>query len=320
MKIEFLKRSLMILTLTFNSSLFAQWPHNDLIPPELAQANEHFLAARYQDAARDLVELLKTVQRTEVTESALVLFDAVLKSNNCDTSFVDWTLPDGVNGLRVSQMRREQAGKLSFRFDISGNTKSRDTISQLKVRHADGRVILDKNAALGEWGIKREDDGFKFVLEQERQLRPIDSGLYFIDIVTSSNQKVEGYVIVSNHVSSETPVVLRPRVHESLTNRLGVFSWEDFKSPEMTACEWRYQYGSIREINTDPEVWDFDRHDADLITKADLSDLTIKNGKYVFSIRYGESRKFGPVKIRRLSHKVVPFSVVSESRDTTRGK
>jgi hypothetical protein len=311
-----IKRNLFRAAMLLGSTCaYAQWPSSASAPPQLSLAHSQYAAGDFVAAAKSVVGVMKQYRSKPIVDNAMQLADAIQAQMGCQPFPADWSLPEEIRDLRMGQIRREQEGRLVYRFSISGNAVAQDTVQQLQLRHSDGTVILDKKSNLGEWSVEPEDGGFKYVLEQPHTNAPIGSGLYFIKIETARGKNVEGYVILSNHVASKAPTILKPEVGQSGAETKPELAWLDFKSPEITECDHRSIYLTIRRKGAWDAVWEKNFWENPLPTSTEMENgepgaiESLTPGSYLFGVRYNETHKFGPVRIRRVAQSIVSFEV-----------
>jgi hypothetical protein len=235
------------------------------------------------------------------------MFAAMQKELGCEPFPAGWELPTGISDVKVSQMRREIQGRVSYSLSVNGAMDAEGRLSDIRFRDQDGNVIVHASAGIGEFVVEPEEGHFKFYIEQDRTPEPMASGLYLVDFHTDQGQKVEGWVILSNHVASTSPVLVTPRNGAVISSTNPTLQWEDYHSPEFNSCDRRSIYTNVRPVNADKEVWagywgqNGLRTSAVVGTDGEVSTEGLANGIYAWSLRYNEHWGFGPVRIRRTS-------------------
>jgi|GEM_PF-3023874 len=291
------------------------WPVSDDTPNELASAYSHYIAKDFEKAGQYLVAAMTKYDSKSIRANGLEMFAAMQKELGCEPFPAGWALPDGISDVKISQFRREIQGRVSYSLSVTGAMDAEGRLSDIRFRDEDGNVIVHAAAGIGEFVVEPEDGHFKFYIEQDRTSEPLASGLYFVDFHTNQGQKVEGWVIMSNHVATSSPVLVTPRNGAVIQTAKPALRWEDYHSPEYSSCDRRSIYTNVRPVNSDKEVWggywgsNELRTSAIIGTDGEGSAEGLADGIYAWSLRYNEHWGFGPVRLRRSSMSRSNFTV-----------
>jgi hypothetical protein len=284
---------------------------------ELAQ--QAYLKGNFTKMAVLLRGVLSENPPVSVQQNALALLSSAYEVSEGKIG-ADWKLPTEIKKLKVVQKRVERDGKTTFSLKIAGNTISKGLIKQLQLVKYPNQVVLDKQGKVGEYSELAETnpaDGIYFEVDGENEEVPVAEGLYLINIELANGSKTNGWVILSDVVSSRSPDVYEPKSGAVITTPNPVFQYEDFVSPEYKKTEHRSIWMGIFDV-LDPnwkDVWSL--YDGALpktsVTVGKEPDQEgvseLKPGKYHFYLAYKEERRFGEVRLGRMSVRTVPFSV-----------
>jgi hypothetical protein len=274
---------------------------------ELESAHVSYANGDLKEMGLSIKSVLFSNAEPEVKDNALKLLDRVY-NENCDYRFpVDWKLPPLVKGLYMDVGRKAEPDGLFYKTKISGHLNDPDAIQQIVVKRYPDNVIADKQAGIGEWELDIDDKDpsniyFEISTSDSVPLRP---GLYLVDISTKDNVRTEGWFIVSDQISSASPVVHSPAIGQHFNSTTPEFRWNDFRSPEYKTCESRRLRIFVAKIPA--ENWDLRwtlRKNDPAATSASVGvdgEGALEPGKYWFTLLYRESRQFGEMELSRRS-------------------
>ncbi len=273
----------------------------------LESAHASYAKGDLKDMGLSIKSVLFSDAEPEVRDNALKLLDRVY-NENCDYSFpVDWKLPSLIKGLYMDIGRKVEPEGVFYKTKISGHLNDPDAIQQITVKRYPDTVIADKQAGIGEWELDIDpkdptDIYFEIATRDSVALTP---GLYLIDITTKDGVETKGWFIVSDQLSSASPVVHSPAVGEHFNGTTPAFRWNDFRSPEYKSCESRRLRIFVAKIPSDTWDlrWSYGKNDP-AQTSANVGvdgEGTLEPGKYWFTLYYKESRQFGEMELSRRS-------------------
>lgn len=224
---------------------------------------------------------------------------------------VDWQLPEEILRMRVG-VRRGGSEIPEYQLKIYGQIKEPGVIKQLKVRRFPNQVLADKMAGIGYWEEIPEDDGktIHFDLNSNNSRQPIPGGLYLLDLELNNGKTVAGWFLLEDDSNATaSPNVLVPAVGETFHTGTPTFRWDDFRSPQYRPTESRVVWMAINLANPpddkyDPK-WEFYSESPSLtnitvgLPPNGPSGPGLANGRYKFTIKYMERRRFGDLLISR---------------------
>lgn len=231
----------------------------------------------------------------------------------------DWTPPEGVTNLRLSQLRRQEPDDVSFKVELMGDVAERDTLTQVRlVRHPDD-VVLDRQLKRGDWEVDLDDDGtLTFSLERDR-VEPLQEGLYLIELERKDGRRTTGWTIVSDLASTASPRVDSPAIGQTFTTGNPELRWEDFRSPQAKPFEVHKLHVYVVKLTPQAPGWDLrwglylDNplvHDAVVGKTASAHGVAaLEPGMYWLGVTYLDQRSLGPVRLRRGSRTARQFHV-----------
>jgi hypothetical protein len=274
---------------------------------ELESAHVSYANGDLKEMGLSIKSVLFSNAEPEVKDNALKLLDRVY-NESCDYTFpVDWKLPSLVKGLYMDIGRKSEPDGISYKTKISGHLNDPEAIQQIVVKRYPDTVIADKQAGIGEWELDIDEKDprdiyFEIAIKDSVALKP---GLYMIDITTKDSVETNGWFIVSDQLSSASPVVHTPSVGQHFTTTTPEFRWSDFRSPEYKPCESRRLRIFVAKIPSDKWDlrWSFGKNDP-MVTSANVGtegDGTLEPGKYWFTLYYKETRQFGEMELSRRS-------------------
>ena len=283
----------------------------------LTEAHESYLQQDYPGMVKNLrAALINSGNDALVARNASNLLAAAAAENHDDIP-VDWKVPVGMSGVKITQIRRERpSGSVSYKFRVSGNLTVPSSVSQIQVIRYPNEVVLDKQGAVGEWEEASYHAERYFNLVTKNRDETFPEGLYLINIAMAGGESVQGWFILSDTVASRSPTVTQPLAGEVLTTATPTFKWEDFRSPEYKPYESRNATLVVRAVNQAGE-WD-ERWETDFSTTIPTEATVgvggqgvhaLENGPFVMVISFREGRRFGDLRLRRDGSRIVPFTV-----------
>ncbi len=274
---------------------------------ELESAHASYAKGDLKDMGLSIKSVLFSNAEPEVKDNALKLLNRVY-SENCDYSFpVDWKLPSFIKGLYMDIGRKVEPDGTFYKTKISGHLNDPDAIQQIVVKRYPDTVIADKQAGVGKWELDIDEKDptdiyFEIATRDSVALTP---GLYLVDITTKDSVETNGWFIVTDQLSSASPVVHTPAVGQHFSSTTPEFRWNDFRSPEYKTCESRRLRIFVAKIPSD--IWDlrwsYGKNDP-ISTSANVGaegEGALEPGKYWFTLYYKESRQFGEMELSRRS-------------------
>jgi hypothetical protein len=285
----------------------------------LNKAHAAFLKHDYRQLALQVKAVFMDEGSDEAAKrNSLELLERAYESSHGSIP-VDWKLPSGISSLKVT-LRRSQGPKAeAFALKIGGNAATKNSLKQVQLVRYPNQVVLDKGKQLGEWTEQEEPgDGIYFELDGPRTSEPAAEGLYLINLETTAGQVTSGWFILSNMLSSDTPVLRTPVPGQLFTTRTPTMRWDDFKSPEYKNYEWRGLWAAVVKDDGSAdwsEIWHMDEHNP-VTTEVSIGASPegqgvskLEDGKYRFYVSYKENRRFGPLRLGRQSVSFAPFQV-----------
>lgn len=288
----------------------------------LDKAHEAYLKGDVSLMARHLRDTLTQNPPESVKRNALQLLESAYAKYPDRKIETDWQLPTEVRKLKFTQRRATHGDHSDYALKIAGNTAERNVIKQIQVVKYPNKVVLDKQAQLGEWEETLEEnpqEGIYFELDGPSLEVPAAEGLYLVHLETNNGSKVDGWFILSDLASSKSPAVQVPAPNEIFTTGNPTFRYEDFVSPEYKETEWRSGWFAVIKMEAPHYNWtpvwtvftmDLPRTHLTIGKEEDAVGVSsLVSGNYRFYAAYKEQRKFGPMQLGRQSVSSVPFKV-----------
>ena len=214
---------------------------------------------------------------------------------------VDRALPDGVDDLMIDVVRRSDPETLAFRIVVRG--ESDGALRDIQVESAEGELLAARLAEVGTW----TEDGSEFELESP-EISSLPESVFFVRLVGPDWER-RYWVPVEALACLATPTVHDPVPNGTVGPR-PTLSWEDFHSPSHQAFERRtlgvwlgrrvpgegVEFAMGRFFSEDPPT--------ELTFDEDLL-----GGEYWLAVTFGEVRRLGPLRLRRLCRSSLPFEV-----------
>jgi len=271
---------------------------------ELDTAHASYLDGQFKEMASEARDILASTKDPVVEANVCSLLNMAYEANDGKIP-VDWKLPDGIDYTLIGLMNRNS--KYSLRLSI-GTDKTDPQLEQVQLIQFPDKVVLDKENKVGYFEQYKEDEGgagwylaTDFVSEQPKE------GLYLLNIKVSGKPVVNGWVIISNLISTKSPEVIIPQKDQLFSTSTPEFKWKNFYSDGYKKFEKRKI--SLRVVQDDNDIWELALGGAKkLATKATV-DKNLLPGKYTLKLSYKERRYFGPVALERVSRTDTPFSV-----------
>lgn len=289
----------------------------------LDSAHEAYVKGDLNAMARHLRDTLAQNPPDSVRKNALELLRGAYAKYPDRKIETDWKLPAEIRQLKIAQ-RRVQGGddRIHFGMKIAGNIRTKDVIKQIQLVKYPNEVVLDKNASLGEWSQQIEDDpkdGIYFELDGPSREVPAVEGLYLIHIELANGNKVDGWAILADFLSSKSPVIRVPASHEGFATGNPTFQFDDFHSPEFVDNEFRSAWMAVTKMEPPHykwnEVWKLYTRDLPktklVVGKEEggVGVTALAPGNYRFYVAFKEEHRFGEVRVGRQSAASVPFQI-----------
>lgn len=280
------------------------------VPLLLEQAHEAYAQGKWKQTALLVKQVLQQHSSNPVIRKNALLLIARAHEQK-PVIATDWSLPKGVKLLEFMTRRGIFLSQTIYHSALRFRTVERDTLKQVKLTHASGRVVLNKVKSVGTLHSSFQKDGnnylHDFYTADERA--PLPLGLYHVELETKAGQNVKGWFLVDTKAYSTSspqiglPSKLRP---QDLSDQL---RFPSFRSPEFRAGERRTFYSRIVRLSKGknsvawelwtakfkPEQWRVKRH--------------LKPGSYRLYAGYREVRKLGPIYLSRISYRLKRFSI-----------
>jgi hypothetical protein len=279
----------------------------------LERGHDAFLAGDFLSmslAAKDV--LASDDEDADIRASSLALIEKAYEVRDDHRIPADWTLPPGLAVLTLGEVRVEEPDGTSFTAYLSGRVDDPGRIEQLQVEHG-GEVLLDRLAGKGKLEADpREDDGMcHFSLELD-DARPLPPGVYGVHIVLAGAPPTDGWVIVSDVVSTAAPRIRAPgRDATAGTNPTLVF--EDFTSPAYRPFERRALYLGVSPYGRGVgwSLWTDQVGFTEIVVGKDARGpaTDLMPGRHRVNVSFTETRQFGPMQLGRKSRTLQPFMV-----------
>ncbi len=229
-----------------------------------------------------------------------------------------WRPPKGVSKLVLTHGRKAQPDRVYFQLQLRGRIAHPELLRQVRVRHADGRVLLDRAAGVGQYATEKEDDGtFGFELEGGELDKPVDEGLVYIDFELADGTRASGWVLLFGHVASTAPQLLVPTAEQVFEGGQPQLTWKNYRSPEHRSYEARSVFVYVAELHRPGwslawSLYGWNPDFTDVVVgqeKNGAGASQLEPGEYWLSLIFHEAWRLGPVKVRRGSVAARGFSV-----------
>lgn len=279
-------------------------------PVSLTQAHEAYAQGNYAQMADSVVKTLMTEADPVVRENAVQLFQAGVSASQGEIP-ANWTLPEGIEDMKVGVRYRTRAERSDYKLKVHGNLKKLGVLKQLQVVQFPNTVVMDKAAGIGEYVEQKDEfDGTPYYdLGSEGQKRPFETGLYLINIETASGEKVQGYFILTSDLNvAEAPYVKSPSEGQTFVNGTPTITWKDFHSSQYRPEEYRRLGISIVSVQPDGQwndKWLYWAKDpapnvqSVTVGKDGKGVKELENGDYLVVVGFSERHRFGPLQIAR---------------------
>ena len=282
----------------------------------LLQAHRAWIDADFPGLTAALERVFRDPAADErVHRNALELLDRAYQEHGQRLPS-SWSPPEGIADLRFTVIRKVDPERLRFRAVFSGSTRNGAEITGLRLVHHSGAVLLDKQEGVGAWSVEPESGGQYFELEGEETDQPAPEGLYDVFITLRGGELTRGWFISSGQRSSAAPVLHTPQPGQVVSTPTPAVTFDDFRSPEYRRGEGRgrgvYVVQRVRQA-TPPwrrawSAWSADPTGDSVVIGGDGTP-GLEDGDYWVSVTFAETRRFGPVTLRRASRTAVPFLV-----------
>lgn len=276
----------------------------------LRNAHQAFLQKDFKKMTSEIKStLLEAPHDMSILDNVLELYRKAAQVRGNEGLPTDWYLPDEITSMRIGVRFRHEE-RSNYALSVGGNTKQAKSIKQLQIIRYPDRVIIDKQAGIGEWEDTIDLEGNPdFFVKSETSRKPIIAGLYLLKLETRSGEKVDGWFLVDEHLNStEVPVIHSPSNQEVLSSTPN-FRWENFKSPQYQSNEKRSFWAGVGRIKASKYEWDEKWYlwqspptteEATIgITPESVGVDKLESGTYVFVLKFSERTKFGDITISR---------------------
>jgi hypothetical protein len=292
------------------------WFDPSQISTPLREAHEAYLNGDMRSMALDLKEVLQSGDSLSQS-NALALVEEAYKSSKGQLP-TDWSFPKEVSDVRFALKHYGRPDGDNYALTLSGTVPMKGLLKQLQImRYPDQTVLdLDSNRG-GTFEESNEGDVVHFELEGSRTSQPPPEGLYLINLTLTNGDSAHGWFILSNLTSSQTPTIDIPHVGQTFNMPTPSLSWSDFFSPEYNGKDRRSLY--VQVAKSDPpaydwlDLWEMNENDPSrtevTVGKEGHGVNHLEDGRYVLSVNYGESRKFGDLTLSRRSVTLTPFFI-----------
>ncbi len=293
--------------------------------PAVKAAHQAYLAKDGESLITNTREaLVKHANHPLIVQNLMSLYRQAQGQGFLTNARVGWNLPAELPYLKIEIQRRYLAERNRvFNFlTVSGMLKKDESIEQFQLIRYPTQVVLDKKNGIGDWVDGTWEGKPSFWAAGEKVQKPIEQGLYLVNIQIRNHPMVQGWVLMSQENSSASPSILAPTVKESVAVSQPSIQWRRFISPE-------YREGEVRRLNVkvsdaatpeekqvmsadlDPDQTNFRVGDVSSALEYEGAE-TLPNGTYYVLVSYQERTRFGDVVIGRGSTTKVPFSVTSK--------
>jgi hypothetical protein len=243
-------------------------------------------------------------------------------ADSADPLPVDWKIPAGMSGVKITQSRRERAnGSVGWKMRIQGDLAAPGSVSQIQMIRYPNEVVLDKHTSVGEWIEDKwqAQDYFSFTTKSQREA--FADGLYLLNITMTNGAGVQGWFILSNLRATTAPEVLTPRGGDIVRTGTPTLSWENWYSTQYRSSDIRGAFVSVKSVSESGEwtdQWQRSFSSRDSIPTSSIVGHegdgvpSLNPGPYIVVLNYHESRPFGDLRLRREGSRVVPFTVTAD--------
>jgi len=295
-----------------------------LVPGALQAAHEAYLDADWPTMGERLRDVLLDPSAGELArENAYELLDKAYEvtSGRLPSRF---KLPPEVQFITYGQMHDINAGGPREAIFLQARMRDASHVTAVTLRRLPDETLIDTKAGKGTCKILHDEPGFEDIkIEVVMAELPAD-GVLTLRIERDDAPPTEGWFIARDMTSSAVPLVRSPTASSSSTERNPVMSWVPFRSPQFAAYERRSLYIGVsgdEETNGKSLEWDFWTAEAGELAQVRIGDhpgtqkLTLDPGNYWAMLGAIEVRRFGPVRLERVSRRGGPFHVLrSEPR------
>jgi hypothetical protein len=318
-----MKKFLIIITMLAVQAK-AQMASNPAVQSPVIGIQQSVLDKNFDQALALIRSALQTPGLSEVERlRVLSVYSNLLNRNKLKNVDVGWVIPAGVSDIRVRVQRFSQQGRISFNLGMGVNLDSNDRLREFVVTKYPNTVILDKARKIGNMETEKDEEGFKFNINSSRSQLPVPAGYYQVSMTTNSGEKGEGWFIISDEMNSTQSPSFANIIDGQVVGGLPVITWNDFKSPEYKANEWRGAYLSIGKLDANLNWTDalgYSMSDSNF-TSVEVgktqpeevhTELPLQNGNYMAILGYNEVKKVGKIKYARRSDTRVRFTVLNK--------
>lgn len=284
--------------------------------PSLQRAHDALLDRHYQGVTKAAEEALRfeTLDAPSADHLWQLLDVAYEETEGRLPS--DWRPPTEISGITVEQLLDHRLGASSeYELRLAVRTKGAADLAQAELLSARGLALLDSKR--DRYEVEEEVDGYLHWVVAPRQARPIRPGAYRLRLSLATGEVTEGWVVLQDLRSSETPRVeaigdqadQRPLLHfelPSLPERadfekvsLVVYAgtWRPDRSPE-----WKTEWLMVSE---DLSLTEVQLGDARLGRGVE----SFPRGRHHAGVTLRMDRRWGPVTVRRLVRSGQAFAV-----------
>jgi hypothetical protein len=279
----------------------------------LERGHDAYLAGDFLAMSRALKDVLASADAdAEVRANALALLERAYEVRDDHRIPADWTLPPGLAVLTLGEVRVEEPDGTSFTAYLSGRIDDPRRIEQLQVEHG-GEVLIDKLAGKGKLEAdSREDDGMcHFSLELD-DARPLPPGVYGVHVALAGAPPTEGWVIVSDIVSTAAPRIRAPGL-DAAAGQNPTLVFEDFRSPAYRPFESRTLFLRVvpQAGGAGWSLWTDQVGFTEIVVGKDARApaTMLAPGRHRINVTFTETRRFGPMQLSRQSRTLQPFTV-----------
>lgn len=294
------------------------------IPRAVYNAHAAYLKGDGRTLIKEMKDaLMQTQNNTAIVKNMTQLHNAAEKNLLLKNIEPDWQLPKEVTyaGFEVQRQLSLPQGRIGYRMAVFAGVKDGSLLEQLQVIRYPDTVIFDRAGKIGEWwdGHSAPDKAMDFWAGSPTVAKPIEEGLFLLNIKLKDQPLIQGWFILSNKNATTSPNVISPQVNQVFGNGQPQFTWQQFQSPELQPGE-RSRVGlkivkandnqddvaSVNLLNRKATSYKFgDKVD----TEEYEGPSELDAGHYYLRLLYRETEEFGPMLIRRTSVTKVPFSV-----------
>ena len=233
-------------------------------------------------------------------------------------------LPPDIQFVSYGHMHDIDAGAPRDAIFFQARMRDASHVTGVGVRRLPDETLIDTGAGKGTCKIVRDEPGFEDLKVEIVMAELPADGVFTLRIERDDAPPTEGWFLARGMTSSAVPEVRSPVSSRSFTERNPVMSWVPFRSPELTPYEQRNLYVSVsgdEETNGKALEWDFWTADVGELAQLRIGDhpgtpkLALEPGNYWALLAAIEVRRFGPVRLERVSRRGNPFHVLrSEPR------